>query len=523
MSQKEGNSGRNSDQSLAPRIIPKTKYRGGLSQTNIKHQKDYEKKVTDEDMILKLGKLAFRQLLKGNLIFYKKDLRECGIDRAVKEALKSKNGHLDLFLRFLLGLSVESNQTLLRTLLTQTGSCSYNKEETVQFIKQKIRENRSPEKSINLLCGCNLTAQSCGSLSSALQSSNSNILRELDLSNNDLKDSGVKLLSDGLKSPNCQLEILKLCGCNLTAQSCGSLSSALQSSNSNILRELDLSNNDLKDSGVKLLSDGLKSPNCQLEILKLSGCMVTEKGCHDVSSALSSNPSHLRELDLSYNHPGDSGVKLLSEKLEDSNCSLDKLNVDHGGESRITAGLKKWVCFLTLDPNTAHTDLSLSEENRKVTHVRESQWYPYHPDRFYEYPQVLCRESVCGRCYWEIECRGVYISVSYKTISRKRWGEECVFGNNDQSWSLFCSSSSYSFIHNNIVTDLSVKPISRRTGVSDDDVSRIGVYVDHSAGTLSFYSVSDTMSLIHTVQTTFTQPLYPGFWVCYYGSSVKLC
>ncbi|XP_050958103.1 ribonuclease inhibitor-like, partial [Labeo rohita] len=119
--------------------------------------------------------------------------------------------------------------------------------------------------------------------------------------------------------------MLRLCGCNLTAQSCGSLSSALQSSSSNILRELDLSNNDLQDSGVKLLSDGLKSPNCQLEILRLSGCMVTEKGCRYVFSALSSNPSHLTELDLSYNHPGDSGVKLLTEKLLDSTCSLDKL------------------------------------------------------------------------------------------------------------------------------------------------------------------------------------------------------
>ncbi|XP_050957494.1 ribonuclease inhibitor-like, partial [Labeo rohita] len=166
---------------------------------------------------------------------------------------------------------------------------------------------------------CNLTAQSCESLSSVLKSSNS-VLRELDLSRNDLQDSGVMLLSEELKSPNCQLEILRLCGCNLTTQSCESLFS-----NSNILRELDLSNNDLQDSGVKLLSDGLKSPNCQLEILRLSGCMVTEKGCHYVFSALSSNPSHLRELDLSYNLPGDSGVKLLTEKVLDSTCSLDKI------------------------------------------------------------------------------------------------------------------------------------------------------------------------------------------------------
>ncbi|XP_050959136.1 NACHT, LRR and PYD domains-containing protein 3 isoform X1 [Labeo rohita] len=658
-----------------------------ILQTNIKHKKDYEKKVNDENMILKLGKLAFQQLVKGNLIFYDEDLRECGIDvteasvysglctqifreelglyqgkvfcfvhlslqehlaalyahlsftnkkknvfgqnkqsllsrifnqkkysslselhqRAVNEVLQSKNGHLDLFLRFFLGLSVESNQTLLRKLLSQTGSCSHKKEETVEYIKQKIRENCSPEKSINLfyclnelsddllmqeiqrylksgeiretklsssqwsalvyvlltseqkmdvfdlkqfigkqhttdevlqyllpvvkesrsvqLCGCNLTAKSCGSLSSVLQSSNS-VLRELDLSNNDLKHSGVKHLTDGLKSPKCQLEILRLCGCNLTAQSCESLSSALQFSNSNILRELDLSNNDLQDSGVKLLSGGLKSPNCQLEILRLSGCMVTQKGCGYLSSALSSNSSHLRELDLSYNHPGDSGVKPLTEKLLDSTCSLDKLNVDHGGESRITAGLKKYACFLTLDPNTANTKLILSEKNRKVTNKYEAQSYPDHPDRFDGYnPQVLCRESVCGRCYWEIEWSGhygVYISVSYKSISRKG-GDECLFGYNDQSWSLICSHSSYSFRHNNIVTELPVVSISHRIGVNDNYIYRVGVYVDVSAGTLSFYSVSrNTMSLIHTEQTTFTQTLYPGFGV-WSGSLVKLC
>ncbi|XP_016412201.1 stonustoxin subunit alpha-like [Sinocyclocheilus rhinocerous] len=155
----------------------------------------------------------------------------------------------------------------------------------------------------------------------------------------------------------------------------------------------------------------------------------------------------------------------------------------------------------------------LSEENRKVTRVREKQSYPDHPDRFDECPQVLCRESVWGRCYWELQWSGdVFISVSYKSINRKGRGNECWFGYNDQSWSLICSSFSYSFRHNNIETVLPVKSISRK----------IGVFVDHSAGTLSFYSVSDTMSLVHTVQTTFTQPLYPGFRVGS-GSSVKLC
>uniref|UniRef100_A0A673NJ87 Tripartite motif-containing protein 16-like n=1 Tax=Sinocyclocheilus rhinocerous TaxID=307959 RepID=A0A673NJ87_9TELE len=168
---------------------------------------------------------------------------------------------------------------------------------------------------------------------------------------------------------------------------------------------------------------------------------------------------------------------------------------------------------LTLDLNTLNNWLRLSERNRLITYTNTKQSYPDHPDRFDYHAQVLCRESVSGRCYWELECSGrVCISVSYKSISRKD-GDKCGFGNNAQSWCLECIHSRYSFTHNNIETVLSVKSIS----------SRIGVYVDHSAGTLSFYSVSDTMSLIHTVQTTFTQPLYSGFRVYYLGSSVKLC
>ncbi|XP_052430998.1 tripartite motif-containing protein 16-like [Carassius gibelio] len=170
---------------------------------------------------------------------------------------------------------------------------------------------------------------------------------------------------------------------------------------------------------------------------------------------------------------------------------------------------------LTLDPNTVNNYLHLSENNRVITYTDTDQSYPDHPDRFDNVCQVLCRESVCGRCYWEIDWsgdKGVFISVSYKSISRKGTGYECRFGYNDQSWSLFCSPSRYSFWHNNIETYLPVKSIIRR----------IGVFVDHRAGTLSFYSVSDTTSLIHTVQTTFTQPIYPGFTVCY-KSSVKLC
>ncbi|XP_017311371.1 E3 ubiquitin-protein ligase TRIM11 [Ictalurus punctatus] len=163
----------------------------------------------------------------------------------------------------------------------------------------------------------------------------------------------------------------------------------------------------------------------------------------------------------------------------------------------------KYFCALTLDPNTAHRYLVLSEKNRVVTYTERKKYYPDHPERFDNWYQVLCKESVCGRCYWEVEWesdRGVAISVSYKGIGRKGRGNKSAFALNDQSWSLEYYCSSLTFFHNNIKTDLGVPPSSR-----------IGVYVDHSAGTLSFYSVSDTMKLLHRVHTTFTQPLYAGF------------
>uniref|UniRef100_A0A673WJX3 B30.2/SPRY domain-containing protein n=1 Tax=Salmo trutta TaxID=8032 RepID=A0A673WJX3_SALTR len=562
--------------------------------------------------ILSLGKLAFQQLVKGNLIFYEEDLKEAGIDvseasvysglctqlfkeecglyqdkvycfvhlsiqeflaavyvflsfinnnenlmaepqstsrnlsalfrdkhkvtvykSAVDKALQSETGNLDLFLRFLLGLSLESNQKHLRGLLTKTRSSSQSHEETVKYIKEKIRENPSPERCINLFHCLNelndhslveeiQSFLSSGSLSkpnlspaqwSALVFVLLTSEKELDVF--DLKkysrsEEGLLRLVPVFKASSAFL----LSGCGVTEEGCASLVSALESNPSH-LRELDLSNNDLKDSGVKLLSAVLGNPHCKLETLRLTGCLVTEEGCASLVSALRSNPSHLRELDLSYNHPGDSGVRLLSAGLEDPHCRLEKLNVEHGGENRMKPGLRKYVCDLTLDPNTVNRLLSLSEENRKVTWRREKQPYPDHPERFEDCRQVLCREGLTGRCYWEAEWSGgADIGVTYKGISRRGRGEDCCLGYNDKSWSLFCDDNSYSAWYNNNSTTIDVPSSSSH---------RVGVYLDWPAGTLSFYRASsDTLTHLITFTSTFTEPLYPGFRVYYVGSSVSL-
>ncbi|KAJ8250047.1 hypothetical protein COCON_G00232630, partial [Conger conger] len=190
-------------------------------------------------------------------------------------------------------------------------------------------------------------------------------------------------------------------------------------------------------------------------------------------------------------------------------------SVEHGGENRIKPGPRKYGCRLTLDPNTAHRELSLSEGNRKVTRTRgREEPYPDHPERFEIWPQVLCRESVCEHCYWEAEWSvseggRVYIAVTDKGISRKGRGEDCGFGMNKNSWSLWCYKHSYSVWHNNNPTDLPAPSPYHRAGVCDDGagagvcVYRVGVCVDRPAGTLSFYSVSDsdTLTLLHTFHT----------------------
>ncbi|XP_028329884.1 stonustoxin subunit alpha-like [Gouania willdenowi] len=183
------------------------------------------------------------------------------------------------------------------------------------------------------------------------------------------------------------------------------------------------------------------------------------------------------------------------------------LRADHGGEQRIKADARKYCCHIHLDTNSINRNLRLSDNNRTVTFVKEEECYPDHQDRF-DYYQVLCSTGLTGRCYWEVEWNGdVSIAVSYRGIRRKGDSDDCLFGFNNQSWCLECISDVYSFRDNNILTRICPCPSS----------GRVGVYVDCPAGRLSFYEVSsDSLTLIHTICTSFTDTLYPGFG--FYGS-----
>ncbi|XP_023688812.2 finTRIM family, member 82 isoform X1 [Paramormyrops kingsleyae] len=180
-------------------------------------------------------------------------------------------------------------------------------------------------------------------------------------------------------------------------------------------------------------------------------------------------------------------------------------------EPRNRSDFLKYFCQLRLDPNTAYKELYLTEGNRKVIRTRDLQPYPESSERFDCFAQVLCREALSGsRFYWEVEWNGEFsVGVTYKGISRKGKGSLCLMGYNKKSWSLLCSDSGYSAWHNRVDNTISAP-----------HCPRIGIYLDHAAGILSFFSIGETMSLLHRFETTFTEPVYPGFGV---GTSVKIC
>ncbi|XP_041847673.1 tripartite motif-containing protein 16-like [Melanotaenia boesemani] len=282
-------------------------------------------------------------------------------------------------------------------------------------------------------------------------------------------------------------------------------------------------------SGVKELQEKLEQEITELkrkdaELKQLSHTEDHNQFLHNYPSlsalSESTHSSSINIRPLRYFEDVTAAVSELRDKLQDiltdrwTNISLTVTDVDvllSQPEPKSRAGFLKYLRKITLDPNTAHTQLLLSEGNKKVTRMDQHQSYSSHPDRFTEYWQVLSRESLTGRCYWEVEMRGrVDVAVAYKNISRA--GYESIFGYNDKSWSLNCSQNSYEFYYNNI-----------STSISGPRSSRVGVYLDHRAGILSFYSVSRNMTLLHRVQTTFTQPLYAGVGIYSDLGSVKFC
>uniref|UniRef100_H2RW69 NLR family CARD domain-containing protein 3-like n=1 Tax=Takifugu rubripes TaxID=31033 RepID=H2RW69_TAKRU len=452
-------------------------------------------------------------------------------ESAVEMALKNPKGHLDLFLRFLLGLSIPDNQNILQGLVPQGGTLQT--QEIVAYIKTKIDEGLSQERSINLFhCLNELKDHSTleeiqkfiksGSLDADLSTTQWSALLFI------LLTSGADLAEFHLdkyhNSEDTLLRLLpvvkvsteaKMSCCNLSEKSCEVLGPVL-SSHCYSLTKLDLSNNNLQDSGVKLLCAGLESPHCTLEVLRVSGCLITKKGCSSLASALRSNPDHLLELDIRYNHLGDSGVRLLTARLEDPTCALNTLKADCSASKYLKPGLRKYAVHIGLDPDTANKKLMLSNYNETVSVGKEKQTCPDSPVRFDYWKQVLSTDGLTGRSYWEVEWKGqVYIAVAYKTIKRRGDGKDCCLGQNDKSWSLSCSDKEYSFLHANNKTSISKAP-------SD----RVGVYLDWPAGILSFYRVShNKLDHLHTLRTTFTEPLYPAFRVGLDppNSSVTLC
>uniref|UniRef100_A0A669C6W3 Protein NLRC3 n=1 Tax=Oreochromis niloticus TaxID=8128 RepID=A0A669C6W3_ORENI len=451
----------------------------------------------------------------------------------VDKVLQKKNGHLDFFLRFLLGLLVEPNWRVLQGLLTPPDRSQDTDKKILTYLKSMRRKNLSPDSCINLFqtmvemrdhkvkdeireylelsdrSETELTPLYCSALAYMLQVSKKD-LEVLDLKSYNTSDEGRRRLIPAVRSSRTAL----LADCKMTEEWVEHLAFGLTFPFSP-LRHLDLSNNDLKDSGVELLCKGLSSQCCKLETLRLSGCLVTEKGCESLVSALKSNPSHLKELDLSYNDPGETGAKKLSELKDDKQYQLSQLNLEHGGSHRKKPGFKKYACELTLDSSTAHKNLLLSEGNRKVTWVEEEQPYPDHTERFDRCLQVLCEQGLKGRCYFEFEVSEHFcVGLTYRNIGRKGDVDACKLGHNDKSWCLISADEGFFVQHNKEKVCVTSQALRS---------SRVGVYLDSEAKSLSFYRVSsDSLVHLHTFKSTFTDVLYPAV-ALHTHSSVLFC
>ncbi|XP_023187354.1 NACHT, LRR and PYD domains-containing protein 4C-like [Xiphophorus maculatus] len=561
---------------------------------NVKYDEKADKNAfwTPEtrEMIKSLGKLAFEQLMKGNLVFYESDLTQCGIDvraasvysgvfteifqeekgffhqnmfcfvhlsiqeflaalhvhltfintgvnllaeeesvspgskmsqeqfehfykKAVDKAVDSPNGKLDLFLRFLLGLSLKTNQRLLQGFVTERKISSSSLKNIALYINKRIEEILCPFDKANLF-HCLNELKELSLVTEIEQILNSGKLETEKLSkvqwaalihillssddyeknfdvrkyyiSKQVQESFAPLLINSTKA------VLSCCFLNVESYTHMGFIISIPCY---ILKDLDLSNNDMKDSGLKLLCEGISKPDCKLETLRLSGCLITREGCEVLASALASNPSHLKELDLRYNYPEEHGVALLSAGLENPNWALTTLRVEPSGLQFLKPGLSKYAVELILDSTTTHRNLTLSEFNRIMTvgQGEKVSWFDAEEE-------LLGKHDLTGRCYWEAEWRGkASIGVTYKEIRRRGESNRCGLGMNDQSWALLCSKEGFSVLHNNKITKIYVDPSNK-----------VGVYVDWPGGTVSFFGVfPDKMTYLHTYNTKFTEPVYP--------------
>ncbi|KAL0993503.1 hypothetical protein UPYG_G00108880 [Umbra pygmaea] len=594
--------------------------------------------MLNKDIILKLGKLAYENLERQNMLFTEQDLNTCGINvseaamcpglcteleeleyglypkklycfihlsvqeffaalyaryefenlrfdlvkailkrrkgnsnidflkGAIDSALDSKNGHLDLFTRFLVGISHVSGRDLLQGILGKENSTSEWHKKLVNYIKTLKRKNLSPERCINLIhcllqlkdhsllqrdnnqsSDAPLTPFQCSLLAYTFIISEKP--EQFDFRNKKTSEEGFSRLSPALLS--CTKALLNFC--QITPPLCATVANVLRSQNSRVT-VLDLSHNYLGDAGVRRLCDGLLHSDCNVEHLNLSHNNVGVQGVKNLCEVLICPTSKLRILDLSCNDFGDSGLELLASALY-VRCKLQVLrlsgclitlpedvklvlsialrsdpyqmkeldlsynslrniyvdfpleliyNMDHREESRSKEGLHKYGCELTLDPSTVNGFLLLSEGNRKVSCQKKMQTYPDTIERFDKCNQVLCKESLCERHYLEVDClQDVHIGLVYKCLERK-WASDCVrLGHNANSWALYISDSKSHVKHKSFSHNLHLPEF--KSSVS----YRVGVFLDWPAGILSFYMVNNgTLTPLYGFYTTFTEPLY---------------